>query len=219
MKKYLETLRKCPLFNEISDEDVLRMLKCMDAKVISFDKKYTIFSEGSPAMHFGIMLSGSAHVVQVDYYGNRTIIDSIGKSEMFGDAFACTETRTLPVSVIAQEPCEVMLIECAHILHTCSNNCTFHRRLIFNIMKNLAAKSISLHQKLEITSKRTTREKLLSYLSFQAKRAKSSTFEISFDRQELADYLEVDRSGLSTEIGKLKKEGIIENEKKSFTML
>ncbi len=207
------------LFNGITDDDLLRMLNCMNAKVISFDKKYTIFSEGSPATYFGIMLSGSAHVVQLDYYGNRTILDTVTPADMFGDAFACAGVEKLPVSVIASEPCEVMLIDAGHILHTCSNNCTFHRQLIFNIMRNLAAKNIAFHQKFEITSKRTTREKLISYLFHQSKKAGDRSFEIPFDRQELADYLEVDRSGLSTEIGKLKKEGIIENERKSFTLL
>lgn len=219
MKKYLETLRKCPLFQQIEDENLLKMLGCLGAKVETFDKKYTIFAKGTPAKYIGILLSGSAQIVQVDYYGNRSILGSVAPSEVFAEAFACAGMDTLPVSVTANEPCEVMLINRDHILHTCQNHCGFHQQLIFNLMKDLAYKAILFQQKIEITSKRTTKEKLMTYLLLYAKKANSNSFEIPFDRQELADYLEVDRSGLSAEIGKLRKEGILENHRKRFTLL
>ena len=219
MQKYFEILRKCSLFEQIEEQSFLTMLSCLGARVVSFDKKYTILAEGNPAKYIGIVLSGSAQIIQIDYYGNRSILSSIGPCELFGEAFACAEIGTIPVSVIANEPCEVMLIDSNHILHTCSNNCGFHRQLIFNLMKDLATKVIMFHQKIEITSKRTTREKLMTYLMLQAKKEASNSFTIPFDRQELADYLEVDRSGLSAEISKLRNEGIIESSKKYFTLL
>ena len=138
---------------------------------------------------------------------------------MFAEAFACAEIEALPISVIAGEPGEIMLIDCSHILHTCANNCGFHQQLIFNLMKDLAQKSILFHQKLEIIAKRTTKDKLMAYLMLEARRAGSNAFDIPFDRQELADYLEVDRSGLSAEISKLRREGIIENKKNHFVLL
>ena len=217
--KYFDVLRKCRLFDNIEDGQMTKMLGCLGAKIESFDKKYTIFAEGSAAKSIGIVLSGSAQIIQVDYYGNRSILTEIEPSEMFAEAFACAETRELPVSVIANEPCDVMFINCSHILHTCSNNCGFHQQMIFNLMKDLAEKTIMFHRKIEITSKRSTREKLLTYLSMCAQKSNSASFEIPFDRQELADYLEVDRSGLSVEISKMKKEGIIDCEKNRFTLL
>lgn len=219
MKKYFAVLRKCPLFDQIEDEDLMAMLGCLGAKVESFDKKYTIFAEGTPAKHIGILLSGSAQIVQVDYYGNRSILNSIVPSEVFAEAFACAGVNSLPVTVTANEPCEVMLINCEHILHTCGNHCGFHQQLIFNLMKDLASKAILFQQKIEVTSKRSTREKLMAYLLMHAKKANSSSFDIPFDRQELADFLEVDRSGLSAEISKLRKEGILENNRKHFVLL
>lgn len=195
------------------------MLGCLGAKVDFFDKKYTVFAEGSPAKYIGIVLSGSVQVIQVDYYGNRSILSVMREGEVFAEAFACAETREIPVSVIADEPSEIMLIDCSHILHTCHNNCGFHQQLIFNLMRDLAVKTLMFHQRIEITSKRTTREKLLAYLTAQAKRAGSNSFDIDFDRQELADYLEVERSGLSAEISKMRKEGIIENQKNHFELL
>lgn len=218
MKKYLEILKKCPLFEGIAEQDLLTMLHCLGAKIEHFEKKYTIFAEGSPARQLGIMLSGSAQITRLDYYGNRSILSEINTSEVFAEAFACAEIPTFPVNVIANEACDIMFIDCRHILHTCSNNCAFHQKMIFNLMRDLASKTILFHQKIEITSKRSTREKLMTYLSLQAKKANSNRFEIPFDRQELADYLEVDRSGLSAEIGKMKKEGIIDCEKNRFVI-
>ena len=216
MKKYLEILKKCPLFYNIADSDLDRMLHCLGARTVEFDKKYTIMTEGSSATYVGIVLSGCAQIVQVDYNGNRSILASIGPSEVFNEAFACAELKQMPVSVIAAEPCEIMLIDCSHILHTCQNGCGFHHQLIFNLMKDLALKNIMFHQRIEITSKRTTREKLTAYLMMKAKEKKSRSFDIPFDRQELADYLEVERSGLSAEISKMKKEGLIKCTKNHF---
>ena len=216
MKKYLEILKKCPLFEGIAEENLLRMLTCLGARVIPFDKKYTIFAEGSAAKYIGIVLSGTVHVVQIDYFGNRSILSEISAGEVFNEAFACAEIKEMPVSVIANEPAEIMLIDCSHILHTCQNNCGFHQKLIFNLMKDLAQKTIMFHQRIEITSKRSTREKLLAYLTLQAKKTGKRSFDIPFDRQQLADYLEVERSGLSAEISKMKKEGIIDSNKNHF---
>ena len=194
------------------------MLTCLGGRVVTFDKKYTVFAEGAKAKYIGILLSGSVQIIQVDYYGNRNILSVIKAGEVFGEAFACVGVESLPVSAVADEPSEIMLIDSGHILHTCSNNCGFHQQLIYNLMKDLASKTIMFHKRIEITSKRTTREKLLAYLNMQSKSAGGREFDIPFDRQELADYLEVDRSGLSVEIGKLRREGIIENRKNHFVL-
>lgn len=219
MKKYLKVLQNCPLFQGIGEEQLLTMLTCLGARVLSFDKKYTILAEGSHARHIGIVLSGSVQIVQNDYYGNRSILSSLTESQVFAEAFACAESASLPVSAVANEPCDIMLIECSHILHTCQNNCGFHQQLIFNLMKDLANKTILFHQKIEVVSKRTTRDKLMTYLSQEAKKCGQNRFEIPYDRQELADFLEIDRSGLSAEISKLKKEGVLDCRKNRFELL
>lgn len=219
MKKYFEILSECPLFRQIDRDDLLKMLGCLGARVEAFDKKYTIFAEGTPARYVGVVLSGSVQISQIDYYGNRSILSVAGPSQVFAESFACAGLSSVPVTITANEPCEVMLIDCGHILHTCSNNCGFHRQLIFNLMKTLAEKNILFHRKIEITSKRSTREKLMAYLMSVAKAEKSACFDIPFDRQELADYLEVDRSGLSAEISKLRKEGVLRSRKNHFELI
>ena len=218
MKEYLKILKNCSLFKGIQEEDLLKMLTCLNARVVEFDKKYTIVAENSSLTQIGIMLCGSAQMSMIDYNGNRNILATLSASEIFGEAFACSQVLS-SVSVIAEEYCKVLFIQRDRILYSCSNSCGFHQKLIFNLMQGLALKNVYFHQKIQITSMRTTREKLLAYLNVCAKKANSNVFEIPFDRQELADYLQVERSGLSAEISKLRSEGIIKSVKNKFTLL
>ncbi|MBE6572537.1 MAG: Crp/Fnr family transcriptional regulator [Ruminococcaceae bacterium] len=219
MKKYFDILKKCPLFWDVREEDIVPLLSCLGARTELFDKRYTVFAEGSPAKYVGIVLSGAVQMERVDYMGNRSIVLSAEPSELFCEAFACSQIQSIPVSVVAAKESEIMFIDCHRMMHSCEHSCSFHHQMIFNLMKNLAEKNVLFHQKLDVTSKRTTREKLLTYLDFQSKKSGGREFSIPFDRQELADYLEVDRSGLSSEIGKLKKEGILDSEKNRFVLL
>lgn len=218
MEKYFEILRKCSLFDGVNKEALFAMLNCLGARVESFDKKYTVIAEGNSAKYIGIVLSGSVVMTHTDYYGNRSLLARFGPCEIFSEVFACAELDSVPVTFSADENSLIMLVNCDHILYTCSNNCAFHKQLIFNLMKNLASKALIFHQKIEIISKRTTRAKLLTYLAACAKNANSNVFDIEFDRQELADYLEVDRSGLSAEISNLRKEGVINCQKNRFEL-
>lgn len=219
MDKYFEILRKCPLFDNISDENLLPMLGCLSAKVFSYKKGETIIAEGDYCQNIGIVLTGKTQIIRVDFYGNRNIISVAEPGQLFGEAFACGDIQESPIDVVACENTEVMMIDCKKIITTCSNSCEFHNQIIFNMLKILAMKNIFFNQKLEVTSKRTTREKLITYLMQQAKLHNSNTFTIPFDRQELADYLEVDRSGLSAEISKLRNEKILECKKSFFHLL
>ena len=219
MKKYFPVLKKCSLFQNIKNEKLSALLACLGATVKQFGKKETILEEGVPARYIGIVLSGCAQMIQLDYYGNRSIVSTAQPSELFAESFACAEVSSIPLSVIATEPSEIMLIDCYRIVHSCSNACDFHQQMIYNLLKNVAAKNIQFHQKIEITSRRSTREKLMAYLILQAKKADSQSFDIPFDRQELADYLEVERSGLSAEISKLRNEGILLCHRNHFELL
>lgn len=197
---------------------MIPLLKCLEVRVELFSKKNTIIPEGIPTKYIGIVLSGTAQGIRSDYNGNRSIVNEILPSEIFGEAFACAEEESTPVSVIAKENSEIMLIECSRIMTPCPRVCGFHQKLIFNMMKELARKNMLFLKKIEIISKRTTRDKLMTYLMLESQRHGTNTFEIPFNRQELADYLEVERSGLSVEISKLKKEGVIDVEKNKFRL-
>lgn len=218
MQKYFSILRACPLFAGIADESLGSMLGCLGATEKEYEKNEMILSEGNPATRIGILLSGSAKILREDHNGDRHIVSEVAPSELFGEAFACAKA-ILPVSVVATEPSKVLLIDCRRILHTCCNACEFHEKTIYNLMRILAEKNLQMHKKAEILSQRTTREKLLAYLAQMSRQCGNRYFTVPFDRQELADYLEVDRSGLSAEISKLRAEGVIDCYKSDFKLL
>ena len=214
-----DNLLGCPLFEGIAANDLTAMLGCLGARYISYPKGAVIMAEGKPAKEVGILLTGQVQLIRTDYYGNRSIMMSIHPGQLFAESFACARAEQLPVSVIAAEECEALLLDCSRILTSCCNACAFHSRIIFNLLQIVARKNLAMHRKALITAKRTTCEKLMTYLLLQAKEAGRADFSIPFDRQGLADYLEVDRSGLSAEMSKLKKEGVLDYFKSDFRLL
>ncbi len=219
MQEFVPLLSRCTLFQNIRQEDLPPMLSCLGARVTTVKKNQLIMREGEPARSVGIVLSGGAQIIKEDYYGNRSIVARIEPGELFGESFACAGVDALPVSVEATADSQIMLINCHRITVSCTNACGFHSRLIYNLLQVVATKNLIFNQKIEITSKRTTREKLMTYLLSQAKTHNSSSFTIPYDRQSLADYLGVERSAMSAEIGKLRKEGILECDKSRFKLL
>lgn len=219
MKDYFDILRECPLFDRIGDESLKEMLGCLNAKECSYKKGDVVFAEGDKAKYLGIVLEGSVQLVRVDYYGNRSILTNIEPPQLFGEAFACAGLKSLPVDAVAATDTRILLLDAQRIARPCGNACPCHGQTILNLLHIVAKKNLVLHQKIEITSKRSTREKLMTYLLLQAKNAKSHTFTVPYDRQELADYLEVDRSGLSAEISKLRNEKVLECRRSTFTLL
>lgn len=219
MKDYFDILRECPLFDRIGDESLKEMLGCLNAKERSYKKGDVVFAEGDKAKYLCIVLEGSVQLVRVDYYGNRSILTNIEPPQLFGEAFACAGLKSLPVDAVAATDTRILLLDAQRIARPCGNACPCHGQTILNLLHIVAKKNLVLHQKIEITSKRSTREKLMTYLLLQAKNAKSHTFTVPYDRQELADYLEVDRSGLSAEISKLRNEKVLECRRSTFTLL
>jgi len=218
MEKYLDILKKCILFRGISDKDIIAMLACLNAKVINVGKGDFVFNEGDPAEYVGILLSGEAQILRDDFFGNRTIVAAVMPGELFGESFACADIEELPVSVMASEKGEIMLIDCRRIITTCESSCVFHNMIIHNLIKVLAAKNLAFNKKIEITAKRTTRDKLMAYLMSQAKANGNSSFKIPFNRQELADYLGVERSAMSKELSRMKSDGMIDYDRSWFRM-
>lgn len=219
MRAFNPILERCPLFDGIRTEDLSAMLGCIGGRTLTVERGSYIWHEGDPATHVGMVLTGAVRMEREDYYGNRSIVAHIGPAELFGETYACAHVPSLPISVVADEDSTVLLMDCRRITTSCSSACSFHSRIIFNLLKLVAEKNLVFDQKIQITSRRTTRDKLMAFLLNQAKLRGSSDFTIPYDRQALADYLEVDRSGLSAEISKLRKEGILESERNRFRLL
>ena len=219
MPDNFDALAACALFEGVSREDRAAMLQCMQARAVDVAKGEAVFRAEGPAEYVGILLSGGVRVFREDFDGNRTIQAALRPGDLFGETFACAGVSRLPVTAEADRPSRVLLVRMKRLIETCPSACAFHNRVVMNLLKAMAAKNLLLNQKLEITSRRTTREKLLAYLSAQARATGSDSFVIPFDRQGLADYLGVDRSALSAEIGKLRREGVIESDRSAFTLL
>ncbi len=219
MLEYIGILEKCPLFDGISAAEYPKMLSCLHAKTRNYRKNEVIFTEGEKVRYIGVVLHGSVQISRTDYFGNRSILATVETAELFGESFACAEVAAIPICAEAQTDTTVLLLEFQKLADTNAPVCGLHGKLIFNLLKITASKNLLLHQKLEITAKRTTKEKLMAYLLLQAKKADSRCFTVPFDRQALADYLEVDRSGLSVEIGKLRRAGVLKCSKNRFELL
>lgn len=219
MKQDFYIIKKCPLFADINMQEIEILLKCLNIRERKIKKDELIFTAGDNLEYIGIVLSGSVYIVQEDYWGNRTIVASIDQGGIFGEAFSCAQIQSIPVSVIAHTDGSILLIDCQKILTPCPCSCLYHTSLISNLMKVLANKNIALTRKMKHITKKTTREKVLSYLSECAVSFGKNYFEIPFNRQELADYLSVERSALSNTLCKMRDEGIIEFHKNKFHIL
>ena len=219
MKNYSLIFKKCELFQNISDDEILRLLSCLSAQTISYKKDEYIVSDSDDVTMIGIVLCGSVQIIKEDFWGNCSILSKGMPGDLFCESFVCAQIKSIPVSVVACEKCDILFIDYSKIISTCSSACSYHNSLLQNMVKILASKNIMLTQKIEHISKKATREKLLSFLSAQASKAKSNSFEIEFNRQDLADYLSVDRSAMSKELCKLRDEGILKFNKNEFELL
>ena len=219
MKKYISILKKTKLFAAVSEEEINTMLSCLDARLHTYKKGEYIFRQGEHVKHITVLVAGEAHVQQDDYWGKRTIVNRIAVGEMFGEAYIAPESGALLNDVVAIDDCAVIFFDVRRIITVCSAACRFHSMVVQNLFLAISEKNRMLVQKLEHISKRTTREKLISYLSEEAKRQNSAYFTIPFNRQQLADFLAVDRSAMSNELCKLRDAGFLEFEKNQFRLL
>lgn len=219
MEKYFDILSTCPLFEKVGRGNYEKMLRCFGAKVVTVKRNGAVFHEGQPATKVGIVLTGAVQTVQDDYLGNRSILSMAGPGQLFAEGFACAGVDAMPVSVVATADSQVMLIDCSHIMTLCHNACSFHNQMIRNMLHSVAQSNLQLNQKIEILSKRTTKEKVMAYLLSEAKLQGSDEFTIPYDRQELADFLGVERSAMSAVIGKLRDDGYIQVNRRHFQLM
>ena len=219
MKKYFPLLQSCPLFAGIDGEDLEGMLRCLNAQSRRVSRGQTVFHEGDEARWVGIVLEGEVQIFRDDYDGSRSLLGRAGPGQLFGEVFACAGVETLPVTVEATREGVILLADCRRVLTVCRSACAFHNRLINNLLQVVAEKNLQLNRKIECMSARTTRDKLMAFLLSEAKTHRSREFDIPFDRQALADYLGVERSAMSTELGKLVRDGVIQCDRRHFRLL
>lgn len=209
-------LSKTLLFQGIHPLDLPAMLSCLGAKQQSFSKDTHIYQTGDMVTSLGIVLTGSVRIESIDLWGNTSVLDLAGSGSVFAETYACIPQEPLMVDVVAADSCEILFIDIQRLLTTCSNTCKHHSRLIRNLLTISARKNLTLSRRIFHTSSKSIRGRLLSYLSFQAAQHGSCQFSIPFNRQQLADYLNVDRSALSNELSKMRREGLLNTDRNWF---
>lgn len=208
-----------PLFRGIDSEERKIMLGCIGYHIGSFRKGEIVAFEAENIRHIGIVLSGAVDMVKEDLWGNKTMLVRMSADEIFGETFACGEDQQSVVTFVVSEDSRILFLPFDRVMHSCTNACVFHHRLIENMVRLIAHKNRELMGKVEVVSKRTIREKILAYLSIQAQNQENRYFEIPLGRLELAEYLCVDRSALTRELVKMKDEGLIDYDKNCFRIL
>lgn len=194
------------------------MLSCLETREERFPKDTFLLRTGDTAESIGLVLSGSVLVVQEDIWGNRNILSKAGPGQTFAAAYACAPGSLLNVSVLAETPVTAMFLNVKRVLNVCPSACEHHSRIIRNLLGELAEKNLRFGEKLTHMGQRTTHAKLMSYFSAEAQRLGTYEFDIPFSRQQLADYLAVERSGLSLELGKMRSEGLLDFHKSHFIL-
>lgn len=218
MKDILQEVNS-PLFRGIQPQERKAMLGCIGYHIAAFRKGDIVAFEEENIRHIGIILSGSVDMVKEDLWGNKTMLVRMGKDELFGETFACGSDNLSVVTFLVSEDAKILFMPFDRVMHSCTMACRFHHRLIENMVSVIAAKNRDLMRKVEVVSKRTIREKLLTYLSIQAQAQETRYFEIPLGRVELAEYLCVDRSALTRELTKMKEDGLIDYDKNCFRIL
>ncbi len=213
-----QTLRNTALFAQINETDLEKLLSCLEAVQKTYEKQEVVLQAGSAVTKIGIVLSGVLQIEKNSSEGERMLLASLQESDYFAETLCCAGVKESPVSVVAVQESRVLFLDYTRITQNCNQSCGFHTQLLLNMMQTIAAKNLHLQSRLDILSRKTLREKLFCCLGqYGAQRGRIVT--VPFNREELADYLCVDRYALSHELSRLKKEGALDYHKNSFRLL
>ena len=213
----LKILTECALFRGLRRAQIQDMLPCLSARRSRFRRGQFLLRAGDEVRFAGVVLAGEVELLQEDFWGNRNLLAAVGPGGLFAEAFACAHAVS-PVSVLCKTDGSVLYLNVRAVFSPCEKACAQHKALSQNLIRVLAEKNMQLNEKVGFLSQRTTREKLLAYLSAQARRAGSASFRIPFDRQQLADFLSVNRSAMSAELSRMQREGLLRADRSSFTL-
>ena len=218
MEKYYPIICSSILFSGIEPDQLDYILSFLDARTGQYGKDQYIMRSGDTVEYLGLILSGHALIIKEDFWGNRNILMHLTPGQCIGETFACSPGTPLNLNIVTETPCFILFLSIQRILTACRENQSFQPLMVRNMLRDLASKNLEFSELMTHLGQRTTRDKVLSYLSIQSEKAKSSTFEIPYSRQQMADYLFIDRSGLSAELSKMKKEGLLDYNKNVFTL-
>lgn len=218
MEKYLQIIKKSSLFIGITELELSKMLKCFSATIKKYEQGEVIIRQGDIVSKIYMILEGSVNIEKDSYWGRRIIVQKLGQLNNIALGLVASKNIESTISAMCTKNATILTMNFEKCSTMCTNACNHHVFLIQNMFKILSKENIELLEKIENISQKSIRDKLLTYFSNESLKNKSTNFEIGFNRQELADYLNIDRSAMSFEMSKLKKEGIIDFEKNKFTL-
>ena len=218
MREILTMLASSSLFSGLTETEIQEIQQTLHGEQRAFERDECLLRAGDPAKAFGILLSGGALVRQEDFWGNQNILSSLHPGDCFAESFACLPGAILNVDVAASQPCEALFLKTERLLSGELSASIGGQRFLQHFLVNLAGKNLRLNEKITHMGQRSTRAKILSYLSACARRQGAAEFDVPFSRQQLADYLSVDRSGLSAELCRLRDEGLMEFQREHFRL-
>ena len=214
MEKIFEIVKNNPLFYNVTYDEFVRILNCLSTRTSSHGKNETIINEGDEVTFIGVIISGSVKIIKEDERGNVSMYTELPEYGMFGDILVSAGITHSPVMIFANEDTDILKINSKKLLTMCPSACSSHIKLLGNLLREVAKKSFSLNRKIEVLSKRSTREKILCF--FDLYRNGNKKFTIPYNREEMADYLCVDRSAMSYELSKMRDDGMIRYRKNEF---
>jgi CRP-like cAMP-binding protein len=211
-------LSKTPLFRGIKEDEIKKVLSCIGARERTYNKNEIIYRAGETVKEVGLVKSGSINIVVNFYWGGSRIFGHVEQGKIFAESYAAVTGKELICDVVAAQDSKILFLDITKLMTVCNQGCNFHQRLIYNLMRISAQKNLNLSSRMMHTAPKGIKDRLLSYLSEQAAINESAHFTIPFDRQQLADYLGVDRSAMSATLSKMQKEGLITFTKNEFRL-
>jgi CRP-like cAMP-binding protein len=209
IEQHLAVLLNTSLFDSILAEEISAILKCLKAKVIHYQKNEPIIICGDKIESLGIILSGSVQVIKDEASGRQTILSVFGPGETFAETLVCAGVQKSDVNVLATRDSDILFLKYSQVVHSCTNACAFHSKLIQNMLKILAQKNLAMNNKISYLVIKSMRQKLETYLWEQFVSSGKSEIELTLSRNELADFLNVDRSAMSRELCRMRDDGLI----------
>lgn len=217
--EYFQEISQSKIFNMASEFECQAMVFCFKTRFKNFNKGDVVVSQGDAMQDVVLMLKGGANIQNLDSNGNVSILKRMKKGDVYGVESAYAGEMIYKDSVIATEKSLVMFLDKHRLITPCENKCKRHEFVVRNLMKIVADQNLELQEKITHISKKTIRDKLLSYFATMSIKSNSAYFEIPFNKTELANYLSVDRSAMSTELSKMREEGIIDYDKKQYRLI
>lgn len=218
MQKYYHKIKNSPLFYGMTDSELSKILNCLGAYVKKYEQGGMIIRQGDVISKIYLILEGEVNIEKETYWGRRIIIQKMYANSSIGLALVASKSPEANINALCVDDALVLILNYEKCSQMCQNACNHHGVLIRNLFKIISKENIELIEKIENISQKTIRDKLLTYLSNESLKSKSNSFEIQFNRQELADYLNIDRSAMSFELSKLKSEGLIDFERNKFIL-